>query len=176
MNINPLLSDSTLPQFSKIKPAHVEPAIDQLLADARAIVAQCLQATNVYTWENLVEPIDAIEDRLSKAWSPVSHLNAVVNNDELREVYNACLPKLSEYSTEMGQNQALFNAYQLLANSADFSTLDTAQQRVINNALRDFRLSGIDLPTAEQQRYKEILRQINDLQTKIDFSNFLKKV
>jgi oligopeptidase A len=168
MNTNPLLIDSILPLFSQIKPEHVEPAIDQLLAEARAIVAKCLQETNVYTWENLVEPIDAVEDKLSKAWSPVSHLNAVMNNDELRDAYNACLPKLSEYSTEMGQNKDLFNAYEVIANSPEFVKLDKAQQRVINNALRDFRLSGIDLPPAEQQRYKEISLQLSKLSSQYE--------
>jgi oligopeptidase A len=168
MKTNPLLIDSALPQFSKILPEHAEPAIDQLLADARAVVAQCLQATNSYTWDNLVEPIEAIEDKLSKAWSPVSHLNAVMNNDKLRDAYNACLPKLSEYSTEMGQNQALFNAYQIIANSVEFSSLDMAQQRVINNALRDFRLSGIDLPPQQQQRYKEISQALSKLSSEYE--------
>ena len=168
MNTNPLLADSVLPMFSQIKPEHVEPAINQLLDDARSVVAQCLETAKNYTWENLVEPIEAIEDKLSKAWSPVGHLNAVMNNDELRDAYNACLPKLSDYSTEMGQNQNLFNAYQIIANSDEFIHLDTAQQRVINNALRDFRLSGIDLPPAEQQRYKEISQQLSQLSSQYE--------
>lgn len=168
MTTNFLLLDSRLPQFSKIKSEHAEPAINQLLANARAVVTQCLQATTHYTWENLVEPIEAIEDTLSKAWSPISHLNAVMNNDELRDAYNACLPKLSEYSTEMGQNQALFKAYQIIANSPEFTYLDTAQQRVITNALRDFHLSGIDLPLSQQQRYKEISQQLSKLSSEYE--------
>src|SRR5690606_8217996 len=118
---NPLLQNSALPLFSQIKPEHVEPAIDQLLAEARAVVEQHLQATTDYTWENLVEPIEDAEDRLSKAWSPVSHMNSVVNSDALREAYNACLPKLSEYSTEMGQNEKLFAAYQAIADSEAYT-------------------------------------------------------
>jgi len=165
---NPLLEDSTLPQFSKIKPEHVEPAIDSLLADARSIVAQHLQATTEYTWENLIEPIENIEDKLNKAWSPVSHLNSVVNTDELRDAYNACLPKLSAYSTEMGQNKALFNAYQQIAESDNYSSLDTAQQKIITNALRDFRLSGIDLDTDKQQRYKQISQELSRLSSKYE--------
>jgi oligopeptidase A len=160
--LNPLLASTELPLFSKIKPEHIVPAIEQLLTQARAVVHQCLQQTH-YTWENLIEPIDNIEDKLNKAWSPVSHLNAVMNNAKLREAYNSCLPKLSEYSTEMGQNQALFNAYQAIANSAEFSTLDPAQQRVIDNGLTDFRLSGIHLDQAKQQRYKEISQQLSEL-------------
>jgi oligopeptidase A len=165
---NPLLQNSALPLFSQIKPEHVEPAIDQLLADARTVVEQHLQATTEYTWENLVEPIEDAEDRLSKAWSPVSHMNSVVNSDALREAYNACLPKLSEYSTEMGQNEQLFAAYQAIADSETYTALDTAQQKIIQNALRDFRLSGIDLDAGKKQRYKEISQELSQLASKYE--------
>ncbi len=160
---NPLLANSTLPLFSKIKPEHVVPAIDQLLSDARASVEQHLQATQHYTWQNLIEPLENVDDKLNKAWSPVSHLNSVVNSDELRDAYNACLPKLSAYSTEMGQNEALFKAYRFIADSAEFATLDTAQQKIINNALRDFKLSGIDLDAEKKQRYKDISQELSAL-------------
>ena len=160
---NPLLEATILPQFSKIKPEHIEPAIDQLLANARATVQQCLENNTIYTWTNLIDPIENAEDTLGKAWSPISHLNSVLNNDAHRDAYNACLPKLSEYSTEMGQNKALFDAYQQIANSSDYQTLATAQQKIITNALRDFRLSGIDLDTDKQQRYKEISQKLSKL-------------
>jgi oligopeptidase A len=160
---NPLLANSPLPMFSKIKPEHVVPAIDQLLSEARASVEQHLQATQHYTWENLVEPLEDADDKLGKAWSPVSHMNSVVNSDELREAYNACLPKLSAYSTEMGQNEALFKAYRFIADSDEFATLDTAQQKIIRNALRDFKLSGIDLDDKKKQRYKEISQELSAL-------------
>ncbi len=165
---NPLLENSTLPQFSKIKAKHIKPAINALLAEARKTVEQQLQATSKYTWENLIDPIENVEDKLNKAWSPVSHMNSVVNTDELRDAYNACLPKLSEYSTEMGQNKALFNAYQQIANSDEYSLLDIAQQKIISNALRDFRLSGIDLDTEKQQRYKEISQELSRLSSKYE--------
>ncbi len=165
---NPLLENSTLPQFSKIKPEHIEPAIDSLLAEARSVVEQHLQATSDYTWENLIEPIENVEDKLNKTWSPVSHMNSVVNSDELRDAYNACLPKLSEYSTEMGQNKALFNAYRHIANSDAYVTLDKAQQKIINNALRDFRLSGIDLNEKDQNRYKQISQELSRLSSKYE--------
>ncbi|MGJ0484032.1 MAG: oligopeptidase A [Methylomicrobium sp.] len=160
---NPLLANTELPLFSQIKPAHVEPAIDQLLADARATVESCLNATTDYSWKNLIEPIENAEDRLGKAWSPVSHLNSVMNSDELREAYNACLPKLSAYSTEMGQNEALFKAYKSIAESDEYTALDTAQQKIIQNALRDFHLSGIDLDAEKKQRYKEISQELSQL-------------
>ncbi len=161
---NPLLSNNTiLPLFSKIKPEHIEPAITQLLEEARTVVKTHLQATTEYTWENLIEPLENAEDKLNKAWSPVSHMNAVVNTDELRLAYNACLPKLSDYSTEMGQNEQLFNAYKVIADSNEFATLDSVQKKVIQNALRDFRLSGVDLDNEKKQRYKEISQELSRL-------------
>ncbi len=159
---NPLLETSVLPQFSKIKPEHIIPAIDELLIQARKTVNQCLQQ-KVYSWENLIDPIDAIEDKLNKAWSPVSHLNSVLNSDELRDAYTACLPKLSKYSTEMGQLKPLFKAYQLIANSTEFVNLDIAQQKIINNALTYFKLSSIDLDADKQQRFQDISLQLSEL-------------
>ena len=161
---NPLLSNNTiLPLFSKIKPEYIEPAITQLLEEARAVVKKHLQATTEYTWENLIEPLESAEDKLNKAWSPVSHMNAVVNTDELRLAYNACLPKLSDYSTEMGQNEQLFNAYKVIADSNEFATLDSVQKKIIQNALRDFRLSGVDLDNEKKKRYKEISQELSRL-------------
>lgn len=149
--------------FSRIKPEHIVPAIDQLLAEARSSVEQHLQATQHYTWKNLIEPLEDVDDKLNKAWSPVSHMNSVVNSDELRDAYNACLPRLSAYSTEMGQNEALFKAYRFIADSDEFATLDTAQQKIIRNALRDFKLSGIDLDNEKKQRYKDISQELSAL-------------
>ncbi len=165
---NPLLTQTDLPLFSQIQPEHVVPAITQLLAKARDVVKQQLDNASDYHWDNLIAPIEAAEDALNKAWSPVSHLNSVMNSDALREAYNACLPLLSEYSTEMGQNQALFNAYQMIAQRADYAQLDTAQQKIIQNALRDFRLSGVDLPEDKKQRYKEISLELSNLASKYE--------
>ena len=165
---NPLLENTELPQFSKIQPEHVEPAIDQLLADARAVINTQLQHGSPYTWHNLIEPIDEAEDKLNKAWSPVSHMNSVVNSDAMREAYNACLSKLSEYATETGQNRALYEAYREIHDSAEFTQLDRAQQKIINNALRDFHLSGVDLPADKQARYKEISQQLSKLSSEFE--------
>ena len=160
---NPLLENTELPLFSKIHPEHVETAIDQLLANARQAISKQLQSGGPYNWHNLIEPIEEAEDRLNKAWSPVSHMNSVVNSDAMREAYNACLGKLSEYATEVGQNRDLYDAYQAIHDSADFAQLDTAQQKIINNALRDFHLSGVDLPADQQARYKDISQQLSKL-------------
>ena len=152
---NPLYNIDTLPAFTEIQPHHIEPAIDHLLEQNRNTLKALLKQDH-YTWQNLIQPIEDMEDLLERTWSPVSHLNAVANTDELRDAYNACLPKLSEYATEFGQNRDLFNAYQAIKNSSGFSSLDTAQQKIIDNALRDFRLSGIDLEQDKQDRFKEI--------------------
>lgn len=165
---NPLLEASQLPQFSKILPEHVEPAIDQLLAEARATIARQLEHGAPYSWESLIAPIDSAEDRLNKAWSPVSHMNAVVNSEAMRDAYNACLGKLSEYSTETGQNRELFQAYRSIRDSAEFANLDRAQQKIVDNALRDFHLSGIDLPTEQQNRYKDISQQLSKLASQFE--------
>ncbi len=116
---NPLLHPDGLPAFHEITAAHVEPAIDHLLAENRQRIASLLDSIDAPSWTSLIEPLDEWDDELSRAWSPVSHMNSVVNSDELREAYNACLPKLSEYSTEMGQNEALYNAYRQLADSSE---------------------------------------------------------
>ncbi|HAJ92459.1 MAG TPA: oligopeptidase A, partial [Gammaproteobacteria bacterium] len=112
---------------------------------------------------NLVEPLDTMDDRINRAWSPVGHMNAVVNSDALRETYNECLPVLSEYGTEMGQHEGLYKAFRQIADGDEYARLDTAQQKVINNALRDFRLSGIELGQDARNRYKEILQKLSQL-------------
>lgn len=167
---NPLLQPYDLPPFSAIRAEHVKPAVEQILADSRAQVQNLLAAPPAqWSWDNLVEPLDDMGEKLSRAWSPVSHLNAVMNSPELREAYESCLPLLSEYFTELGQNQALFEAYEQLANSAEFATLDKAQQTIIEHALRGFRLSGIALPAEQQKRYGELQMRLSELQSR--FSN-----
>ncbi|GGK62459.1 oligopeptidase A [Amphritea balenae] len=163
---NPLLQNHLLPPFSEIRPEQVEPAVDQLLADCRSAVEQVMESSAEPDWNNLVMPLEQSSDRLAKAWSPVSHMNSVVNSDELRDAYNACLPKLSQFWTEMGQHQGLYKAYQRLADSEAYAQLDGAQQKVIDNTLRDFRLSGIALAEADQKRYGELQQKLSELTTK----------
>ena len=160
---NPLLADFDLPPFSQIKPEHVQPAIEHILAQSRAAIAERLAKADAPTWANLIEPLDELGETLSRAWSPVSHLNAVCNNAELRAAYEASLPALSQFSTEMGQNAELFNAYQNLAKAPEAQGFATAQKTILEHALRDFRLSGIDLPADKQQRYGEIQMKLSEL-------------
>ncbi|MGI1670734.1 MAG: oligopeptidase A [Neptuniibacter sp.] len=163
---SPLLEPQLLPTFSQIKVEQIESAIDQILTDNRKIVAKLVSEQVEPSWDSLVSPLEEMNDRLAKAWSPVSHMNAVVNSDELRDAYNACLPKLSQYWTEMGQNQGIYSAFKQLADSEEFAKLTESQQKVINNTLRDFRLSGIALNDADKQRYAELQQKLSELTTK----------
>jgi oligopeptidase A len=160
---NPLLEMSGLPPFSQILPEHVEPAVDAALAECRARIAALTAGDQVPTWEGFIEPLEEQDDRLSRIWSPVGHLNSVMNSDALRAAYNACLPKLSAYGTEVGQNADLFRGYQAVAAQEH---LDQAQSKLLSNALRDFHLSGFDLPPDRQARYKDINQKLSELTSK----------
>jgi len=159
-----------LPPFAHIKPKHIEPAIDHIIDSNRDQLVELLKLGEHgdFSWDNFIQPLEEMSDRLQRVWSPVSHMNSVVNSDALREAYNKCLPKLSDYSTELGQNEKLFQAYQSVAKGAAFVELDLAQQKIINNALRDFHLSGVDLTQAKKQRFKEIKQQLSKLKTQFE--------
>ncbi len=165
---NPLLETEDLPAFESIKASHIEPAIDHLLSENRNTVKSLLSTAENYSWDNLLQKLEDMDDRLNKVWSPASHLHSVADNDQLREAYNKCLSKLSDYSTEMGQNEDLFHAYEAIANSDDYKSLSTAQKKIIKNALRDFRLSGIDLDDKAKKRYKAIQQKLSKLQTRFE--------
>ncbi|WP_168014992.1 oligopeptidase A [Halomonas salinarum] len=162
---NPLLETHSLPPFDEIEPEHVVPAIETLLAENRAAIEELVAHTEheTPTWESLAAPLEALNDRLSQAWSPVSHLNGTMNSQALREAYQACIGKLSEYSTWLGQHAGLFRAFQALRQSPAFGDLSEAQQRSIDNTLRDFRLAGVDLPEAQKRRYGEIQARLSEL-------------
>ncbi len=166
---NPLLSFTDLPPFSSIKPEHVKPAVEQAIEDCRTKIEQVLKGNAKPTWENVIAPIEEVDDRLSRIWSPVGHMNSVVNSDELREAYESCLPLLSEYGTWVGQHKGLFGAYKAIKSSDAYSKLSQAQKKTIKDALRDFELSGIGLPKDEQKRYGDISKRMSELGSK--FSN-----
>ncbi|GGY49317.1 oligopeptidase A [Bacterioplanes sanyensis] len=163
---NPLLQSHTLPPFSAIRPEHIQPAIEQLLEKNRQRIDALLSSQPDASWDNLLAPLEQWEDELAQAWSPVGHLNGTMNSDELRDAYNACLPLLSQYSTEMGQNRALFDAYKAVRDSADFEQLSQAKQTAIEHALRDFRLAGVDLDDDNKRRFGEIKQRLSELTSK----------
>lgn len=164
--MNPLLEEHELPPFSRIDAEQVGPAVDQLLSDYRTGVESLLANDITPDWASLQQPLDILDNRLANAWSPVSHMNSVVNSEALRKAYNAQLPKLSEFTTWLGQNTALCNAYQQLADSDTFHALDTAQQKVVTDALRDFKLAGVALPDDRKQRYGELKKRLAEITSK----------
>ncbi|MBM3408313.1 MAG: M3 family metallopeptidase [Betaproteobacteria bacterium] len=153
---NPLLDFSGLPRFADFKPDWVEPALDALLAEARAALEAVCQPATPVRWDTIVVPLEAATERLSRAWGIVGHLNAVDDSPALREVYNAQLPRITQFWTELGQDTRLHGRYKALRASAEFAALSSERQRIIDNALRDFRLGGAELVSPARERYAEI--------------------
>jgi oligopeptidase A len=161
---NPLLDFSGLPRFSDIRPEHVAPAVDRLLAEGREVVAKL--ASVPATWDDFVAPLEDANERIGRAWGQVAHLHAVMDTPPLREAYNANLPKITQYFTELGQNQQLFEKYKALRAAAEYRSLSQARKRIVENALRDFRLGGAELPPERKQRYAEIQEELAGLAAK----------
>jgi oligopeptidase A len=161
---NPLLDFTGLPRFAELRALHVAPAIDTLLEQARAAVALAERAAPA--WEAFVTPLEDANERLGRAWGQVAHLHAVLDSPELRAAYNENLPKVTRYWTELGQNQALFDKYRALRASAGFAALSPARQRIVENALRDFRLGGAELPAENKPRYARIQDELARLAAK----------
>lgn len=166
---NPLLEVHELPPFSAIRPEHVEPAISQLIDANRKHLQDLLSSLEQPTWDTLVAPLEAQGDLLDQAWAPVSHLNAVCNNEALRTAYNNSLALLTEYGTEVSQNVELYSAYQKLADSEEYARLTQAQKQAVDNALRDFRLGGVALDGEQKKRFGAIQKRLSELSTQ--FSN-----
>jgi len=164
---NPLLEPGDLPAFSRITPPMIKPAIEKMIAQNRDKVAE-LTASPQHDWDSLIKPLELINDRLDKAWSPVRHLNSVKSSPELREAYNACLPLLSEYSTELSQNRNLYAAYREIEASAEFAKFDAARRKTVTDALRQFRLGGVELEGADRERYQHLQRELSNLQSSFE--------
>ncbi len=160
---NPLLCFEGLPPFKSIQPEHVIPAIEQRIRDCKSCIERLVQQEDGFTWDNLVAPLEEIHDRLNKTWSPVSHMNAVINSAALRQAHDDCLPLLVEYHTYMRQHRLLFDAFVSLSKSDDFQCLSQAQRKEIEHTLRDFRLSGIELTEEKRQRFAQIETRLTEL-------------
>ncbi|HYD97531.1 MAG TPA: M3 family metallopeptidase [Noviherbaspirillum sp.] len=168
-SLNPLLDFSDLPRFADIKPEHVTPAVTALLEENRAVVARLeapLAGGAEVSWASFVEPLENATEKLGRAWGVVGHLNSVVDTPELRAAYNENLPKVTEFWTELGQNLALFEKYKALKASAEYESLPPARKKIIENALRDFRLGGAELAEDKKARFAEIQEQQAALSTK----------
>lgn len=166
---NELASFQGLPPFSGIRINDIVPAVKFALDECRDEVERVVSQSGPFTWDNLCQPLAEVDNKLSRIWSPISHLNSVKNSPELREAYEQCLPMLSEYGTWVGQHKGLYNAYHSLKASDGFNQLNKAQKKSIENALRDFELSGIGLAPEKQKRYGEIVSRLSELSSK--FSN-----
>ena len=167
---NPLLDFQGLPNFSQVKPEHVHEAVKSAIDNSVNVIKAVVKAhENDPTWDNVMAPIEEADDKLSKIWSVVSHLNSVCNTDKLREAHDSCLPLMSEYSTFVGQYKPLCEVLKKISRSDAFSLLTQAQKKSIENSLRDFRLSGIDLPEDKQKRFAQISAELSQLQS--NFAN-----
>jgi oligopeptidase A len=162
---NPLLQDGDLPVFDRVRPEHVGPAIEHTLASLRTCVDALLSQSDP-DWDRLVAPLEALLESLHRVWAPVSHLNSMVSSDALRKAHNACLPLLSAFETELGQNQRLYQAFKAIADASDFSELSAAQRKVVENRLRDFRLAGIELDHTARARLKQIQQRLSELRAR----------
>ena len=168
MNDNPLLDFPGLPRFASIRAEHATPAVDALLAEARAAIERVVADPREPTWSTVAEPIADALDRLHRAWGALRHLNAVVSTPALRDAYNGNLPRITSFYTEIGQDERLYAKYRALAGSSAFAALDDAKRRVIENELRDFRLTGAELPPAEKARFKAISEELASLTATFD--------
>lgn len=167
MKTNPLLDSNNLPQFEQINTKHFKPAITGLLKESRAATKKLLKQKN-YTWNNLINPLEEIDAKLAFAWSAISHLNSVIGTKEIRASYEQCLPLITQYVTENAQNVALYKAILTIAESKQYLNLDSTQKRIIDNQLRDFRLSGVDLPSNKKAIFMQLMQDLAKLENKFN--------
>ncbi|HUF81897.1 MAG TPA: M3 family metallopeptidase, partial [Burkholderiales bacterium] len=164
--MNPLLDFSGLPRFADFNPGLVTPAVDQLLAENRALIERVAAAREAPTWRDFVQPIEDANERLRRAWGIVGHLNGVMNSAELREAYNANLPRVTQYYTELGQHEGLFARFKALRAGREYDSLTRAQKKIVENELRDFRLGGAELPPEKKTRFMEISERLSQISSR----------
>ena len=164
---NPLLMPHDIPLFSSIKAEHILPALDSIIADNQQAIEALVTIKNA-NWDNFIHPFENLDEYLSKMWDTVSHLNSVLDNEEFRENYRSCLPIISDYATSLAQDERIFQQYQTVRDSSSFSSFDQAQQKLIDNALRDFRLSGVALPDNKKERFKAIQSELSTLANRFE--------
>lgn len=168
MSSNPLLHFSGLPKFNEIKPEHISPAIDSLIAEGRALVEALATSQETPTWENFALKLEDQSEKLGRAWSQVGHMNAVVNSPELREAYNDNLQKLTDFGSDLAQDERLYAKFKAIQSSAGFKQLSPTQQTIINHEVRDFKLGGAELPANQKARFKAISEELSKLSSKFE--------
>ncbi len=161
-------STTDLPKFSQINIEQIEPNLSSLLDDNLKTIDSLVHQPQPFTWQNLMRPLEDLDDRLSQSWSPISHMHAVINSAPLRKSYEACIPKLSQYSTQISHNHDLYQAIQSIADSPEFQKLDTAQKKIIDNELRDFKLAGVALSKEKKARFAELAKSLAQLTTRFE--------
>ena len=166
--LNPLLHFAGLPKFDEVKPEHVSPALDGLLAEGRALVETLANSKQAPTWDSFVLKLEDLDEKISRAWSQVGHMNAVVNSPELRQAYNDNLAKLTDFYSDLAQDERLYAKYREIKNSTDFANLSATQQKIINNEVRDFKLGGAELPANKKVRFKAISEELSKLAAKFE--------
>ncbi len=165
---NPLQNSYDLAPFAEIKPEHVKPAIEDLLSTSKAATEDLIASIDNANWQNFMLPLEELGNQLDKVWSPVSHINSVVNSEEMRQAYDSCLPLLSEYNTWLGQNEALYQKVQSIYDQRNALSLDETQIKILQDELRDFKLAGVTLPTEKKKRYGEIQQKLSELSSKFE--------
>ena len=165
---NPILFRDSLPLFDQIKPSHISPAIEGMLKEANSLIHSLKVMGGSISWENFVEPIEMVSEKISRAWGQIEHLNAVVNSDDLRKAYNDNLIKLTEFYTNLSQDEALYKKYQSLKDGEIFKSLTPSQKRIIDNVLREFKLGGAELNELEKARFKVIQEKLAKLSTQFE--------
>ena len=168
MMTNPILFRDSLPLFDQIKPSHISPAIEGILKEANSLIHSLKVMGGSISWENFVEPIEMVSEKISRAWGQIEHLNAVVNSDDLRKAYNDNLIKLTEFYTNLSQDEALYKKYQSLKDGEIFKSLTPSQKRIIDNVLREFKLGGAELNELEKARFKVIQEKLAKLSTQFE--------
>ena len=165
---NPLLYLAGLPKFNELQPEHVGPALDSLLADGRVLIESLSTSFDVPTWQNFALKLEDLDEKVSRAWSQVGHLNAVMNSPELREAYNNNLAKLTDFYSDLAQDERLYAKYRTIHTSVEFKNLNQAQQKIIANEVRDFKLGGAELATEQKIRFKAISEELSKLASKFE--------
>jgi oligopeptidase A len=165
---NPLLDDTDLPRFDAIEPDHVVPAVDALLAQQRAAIDALVSGAVPRTWDGVMQPQEDLDDRLSRAWAPVSHLHSVRDTPALREAYGEALEKITDWETELGQNRDLYEAVRAVRDGSGFAALTPVQQRIVTESIRGFELSGVALEEPARSRYREIANELSKLSTEFE--------
>ena len=168
MMFNPVLYRESLPLFDQIKPDHISPAIESILKEANTLIHSLREMSIPPSWDNFVEPIEMISEKISRAWGQIEHLNAVINSENLRKAYNDNLIKLTEFYTNLSQDESLYKKYQSLKNSETFNSLTSSQKRVIDNVLREFKLGGAELNEDKKKRFKVIQEKLAKLSTQFE--------